>query len=97
MGQVLFDPPSVGGWAQNQYWLSTSAALARWRFAGELCRAADLSPVADAAPGSRVDAAAAMLSIPSWSTATAASLARASGDPATLMTLALNAPEYVTN
>ncbi len=97
MGQVLFDPPSVGGWAQNQYWLSTSAALARLRFAGELCRAADLSPVADVAPGSRVDAAAEVLSIPTWSTATAASLARASGDPVTLMTLALNSPEYVTN
>ena len=30
MGQVLFDPPSVGGWGQNEYWLSTAAALARW-------------------------------------------------------------------
>jgi len=97
MGQVLFDPPSVGGWAQNEYWLSTSAALARWRFAQELCRSADLSPVADAAPGSRVDAAAELLSIPTWSSATATALARAAGDPATLMTLALNAPEYVTN
>jgi len=97
MGQVLFDPPSVGGWAQNQYWLSTSAALARWRFAGALCRVADLSPVADVAPGSRVEAAAGLLSIPTWSSTTAASLARASGDPVTLMTLALNSPEYVTN
>lgn len=46
MGQVLFDPPSVGGWSQNAYWLSTAAALARWRFAQVVVAKADLSAVA---------------------------------------------------
>jgi uncharacterized protein (DUF1800 family) len=96
MGQILFDPPSVGGWGQNEYWLSTSAALARWRFAHRLCNAADLSPLSDVAPSSRVEAAAELLSVPSWSNTTYAALDRAH-DPATLMTLAMCSPEYSAN
>jgi uncharacterized protein (DUF1800 family) len=97
MGQILFDPPSVGGWGQNEYWLSTSAALARWKFAHELCRVADLSPISDVAPGSRVEAAASLLAVSSWSGNTNAVLTQAGGDPATLMTLAMVSPEYVAN
>ena len=96
MGQILFDPPSVGGWGQNEYWLSTSAALARWRFAHRLCNAADLSPISDVSPGSRIEAAAEFLSVPSWSTTSYAALGRAR-DPATMMTLAMSSPEYSTN
>jgi uncharacterized protein (DUF1800 family) len=96
MGQILFDPPSVGGWGQNQYWLSTAAALDRWKLANRLCKIADLSPVADAAPASRVDAVASLLSVSSWSTTTYSVLTRAA-DPATLTTLALVSPEYVAN
>ncbi len=96
MGQILFDPPSVGGWGQNQYWLSTSASLARWRFAHRLCNTADLSSVSDVAPGSRIDAAAEFLSVASWSDHTYAALKNA-GDPATLMTLAMSSPEYSAN
>ena len=97
MGQVLFDPPSVGGWSQNSYWLSTAAALARWTFAHDLAAKADLSPVADASPASRIDAVGALLSVPQWSPATASALTKASGDPALITTLALVSPEYVTN
>jgi len=96
MGQILFDPPSVGGWGQNEYWLSTSAALARWRFAHRLCSTADLSQIADVAPNSRVEAAADFLSVPSWSNTTLDVLERAS-DPAMLMTLAMSSPEYTAN
>ncbi len=97
LGQVLFDPPSVGGWPQNGYWLSTSASLTRWEFAHRLAHAADISPVADAAPPSRVDAAAEMLTISDWSASTAAVLRGAANDPPTLVTLALVSPEYVSN
>jgi len=97
MGQVLFDPPSVGGWAQNQYWLSTAAALARWRFAHRLAAGADLSAVADQPRRSRVEAAASLLSVPGWSSTTASALSGASGDPQLLVTLALVSPEYVSN
>jgi uncharacterized protein (DUF1800 family) len=97
LGQVLFDPPSVGGWPQNGYWLSSSAALTRWKFAHRLARAADISSVADASPSSRVGAAADMLTVSEWSAGTAAALQRAAGDPPTLVTLALVSPEYVSN
>lgn len=33
MGQTLFDPPSVAGWGQGDYWLGTVSAWARGGFA----------------------------------------------------------------
>ena len=33
MGQVLFDPPSVGGWPENESWISSNTMLARINFA----------------------------------------------------------------
>ncbi len=97
LGQILFDPPSVGGWPQNNYWLSTSAALTRWRFAHALARRADISAVADAAPPARVDAVSELLSVPSWSSTSARALSAAASDPPSLVTLALVSPEYVSN
>lgn len=32
MGQMLFDPPSVGGWPQNESWISSNTMLARANF-----------------------------------------------------------------
>jgi uncharacterized protein (DUF1800 family) len=32
MGQVLFDPPSVGGWPDNASWITSSTMLARINF-----------------------------------------------------------------
>ncbi len=97
MGQVPFDPPSVGGWGQNTYWLSTAAALTRWKFAARLSAEADISLVADAAPSARVEAAAQLLSVPSWSSTTAKALAAASASPPDVVTLALVSPEFVSN
>ena len=97
LGQVLFDPPSVGGWAQNGYWLSTAAALTRWKFAHRLARRGDISNVTDAVGSDRVDAAAELLAVLRWSDSTASALRRAVADPPTLMTLAMVSPEYVTN
>ncbi|MEZ5165374.1 MAG: DUF1800 family protein [Acidimicrobiales bacterium] len=34
MGQTLFDPPSVAGWGQGDYWLSTASAWAKGAFVG---------------------------------------------------------------
>jgi uncharacterized protein (DUF1800 family) len=96
MGQVPFDPPSVGGWGQNTYWLSTAAALVRWKFADKVAREGDISLVADSAPPARLEATGELLSVPSWSPTTASVLRRAP-DPATMVALALVAPEYVSN
>jgi len=97
LGQVLFDPPSVGGWEQNGYWLSTAAALTRWDFAHRLASTADISSVADQPVAARVDATAALLSLTGWSATTAAALQQAAGNPETLVTLGLVSPEYVSN
>ena len=32
LGQTLFDPPSVGGWGENAYWISSNSMLARANF-----------------------------------------------------------------
>ena len=33
LGQALFDPPSVGGWPENESWISSNTMLARANFA----------------------------------------------------------------
>jgi uncharacterized protein (DUF1800 family) len=97
MGQIPCNPPSVGGWAQNQYWLSTSAALARWTCAHAMASVVDLSAVADAPASTRIETLASVLGLPSWSSTTNSVLQQAGGDPALLTTLALVSPDYVTN
>ncbi len=41
MGQTLFEPPNVAGWAQNGYWLSTASSWARGDLAWYLAWQAD--------------------------------------------------------
>jgi uncharacterized protein (DUF1800 family) len=38
MGQVLFDPPSVGGWRTGTAWFASASMLARMNFAAALAR-----------------------------------------------------------
>ncbi|HTJ76692.1 MAG TPA: DUF1800 domain-containing protein [Acidimicrobiales bacterium] len=95
LGQAPFQPPDVGGWPQNTYWLNTSFSLARLRFASALAGKADVSSLSSAAPADRPAAAARLLSVDGWGPSTAAALAGAAGDPRALLTLALVAPEYV--
>ena len=38
---TLFDPPTVAGWGENGYWLSTARAWAKSRFANNLKWSAD--------------------------------------------------------
>jgi len=95
LGQQPFAPPSVGGWPQNGYWLTTSFALARLKFATAVAQKAKLETLAAAAPSERPAAAARLLAVDGWGPMTAAALAQASADPKALITLALVAPEYV--
>lgn len=97
MGQIPCNPPSVGGWAQNQYWLSTSAALARWKCAHVMASLVDLTAVADAPARVRIETLGSILGVPAWSPTTVSVLRQAGGDPALLATLALVSPDYVTN
>jgi uncharacterized protein (DUF1800 family) len=94
LGQLPFAPPSVGGWPEGAAWLSTSATAARVTFATALAAKADLSPLADEAPGARVDAIANLLAVDRWSAATQRALAAVAADPGRLAVLALISPEY---
>ena len=97
LGQVPFDPPSVGGWGQNGYWLSTAAALVRWQFARRLSQLGDISMVADAPRRSRVSAAGSCSRSPPGHRRTAKALSGAASNPQNLVTLALVSPEFVSN
>ncbi|MEK7862256.1 MAG: DUF1800 domain-containing protein [Chloroflexota bacterium] len=50
MGQVLFNPPDVGGWPENAHWISSNTMLARANFAtGLVASLRRLPSAADAA------------------------------------------------
>ncbi len=91
LGQVPFDPPNVGGWPAGTPWLTTAAALARLKLAQALAAAGDISPVADAAPAQRVEAARALLGLPAFTPRTAAALTPL--PPPQLVAAALASPE----
>ncbi|HEY4007263.1 MAG TPA: DUF1800 domain-containing protein [Pseudonocardia sp.] len=93
LGQVPFTPPSVGGWPAGVPWLTTAAALTRMRLAQTIAATGDISPVADAAPGARIDATAALLGLPGFTDRTVAALRPLAGNPAQLVGLAMAAPE----
>jgi uncharacterized protein (DUF1800 family) len=97
LGQLPFEPPSVGGWPQNTYWLSTATALARFEFATAISARADLSAIERLRAKNRPDAAARMLGITRWSQTTHRALGRVAHDPRSVLTLAITAPEYVLN
>jgi uncharacterized protein (DUF1800 family) len=97
LGQVPFEPPSVGGWPAGSLWLTTGAALVRLSLAQLVVRNADLSTVADAAPAARVEAVRNLLSVDRWSPRTVAALAGVKGDPKALVTIGACAPEYVVS
>ncbi len=97
LAQEPFNPPNVGGWPQNEYWLNTATAQARLQYGYAVGRSADLSALDAVAPGQRVDALAHLLSIDGWGPTTAAALNHVAADPPTLVAVALSAPEYVLN
>ena len=96
LNQVPFDPPSVGGWPQNGYWLSTATALSRLKLADQLTREANLSWLTGASAAQRPDVVAAQLGVDGWTSATNTALLKAP-DPRSQLTVALVSPEYVLN
>jgi uncharacterized protein (DUF1800 family) len=55
MGQTLFDPPSVGGWPQNESWVSSNTMLARANWATAAVNAAKKVPSAANAHQTHLD------------------------------------------
>jgi uncharacterized protein (DUF1800 family) len=97
LGQLPFDPPSVGGWGTNEYWLSTAASLAQLNFAQSVAQVANVAFLEDAAGPERVDVLAARLGIDGWTPHSGAVLNRTRDQMPDLISLALTAPEYVVN
>ncbi len=97
LGQVPFYPPNVSGWPSGQAWLSTAAATARMQAGVALAAAGDVSSVADASPADRIDAVAYLLGIARFSSRTSAALTAQIADPAHLIAVALNSPEYLVH
>jgi uncharacterized protein (DUF1800 family) len=107
-GQLLFAPPSVGGWGQNEYWLSTSNSNTYLGFANYITQYADLTDVANlnGQPSAQVHQVRQMLGIASLSNQSYAAMMKlATGlksDSGTwparqLMSLALVSPEFLVN
>jgi uncharacterized protein (DUF1800 family) len=96
LGEVPLRPPNVGGWPQNEYWLTTGSSMARLQIAAYATNLADLSAVADVPVSQRVDATANLLSV-EWSSATAGALGRVAGSAKELVALALVSPDYLLN
>jgi uncharacterized protein (DUF1800 family) len=95
LGQQLFNPPNVGGWGQNNYWLNTATAQLRLQVALLLARRADLTSLAAQPPRSRADALAGLLGIDGWGATSRAALDSVADQPDQLVALGLVSPEYV--
>ena len=50
MGQVLFDPPDVGGWPTNEAWISSNNVIARVNFVTQALGQLETAPPAADAP-----------------------------------------------
>jgi uncharacterized protein (DUF1800 family) len=94
LGQVPFEPPNVGGWPQNDYWLTTASSLGRLQLAAVLATALAPATLVQASIADRPAVAGHLLSV-DWTDPTATALAKAAGSPQALLALALVAPEYV--
>ncbi len=96
LNQVPFDPPSVGGWPQNGYWISTATALARLSSAEMLVKASNLDWLVGVSSAQRPDAIAAQLGVDGWTSSTNRAMQVASS-PSAQLTVALVSPEYILN
>jgi uncharacterized protein (DUF1800 family) len=99
LGQVLFRPPSVGGWPAGAAWLTTASAQARLKSGQALTVLAPgaVESLAGAAKGDRLDALARMLVVDGWTDRTSAVLSTAANEPRRLLALGLATPEYTVH
>ena len=101
LGQQPFVPLNVGGWGQNQYWLSTSASNNQLSLAWNVAQYADLTEILDlnGSPGAQVDAVKKLLAIDAWSDRTYRALWKTAdkGSAQELLVMALVSPEYLLN
>jgi uncharacterized protein (DUF1800 family) len=95
LGQVPFYPPNVSGWPSGQAWLSTAAAEERMRTGLVMANKGDLSTIEQSQPAQRIDAVGYLLGIGNFSARSVAALQPALSNPAALVAIGLNTPEYL--
>jgi uncharacterized protein (DUF1800 family) len=96
LNQKPLFPPSVGGWPDNGYWISTSSALIRFQFALQVAAKARLDWFAGANNAGRLTALASRLGVDEWTVSSAETIT-AAGEPRRQLAAALVTPEYVLN
>jgi uncharacterized protein (DUF1800 family) len=98
MGQVPFDPPNVGGWPTDEAWLNISSMQARLAFSKYIISQVKLDAL-NALPytDERITYLADLLGVSTWSTRTKSVFRTSLSNPAQLVLIAINAPEYVVS
>jgi uncharacterized protein (DUF1800 family) len=94
LGQLPFQPPSVGGWPAGAAWLTTSATQVRLRTAQLLAGKASVDRLTALPAAQRVDALARMLVVDGFTARTTEVLQTVAADPRRLLALGLASPEY---
>jgi uncharacterized protein (DUF1800 family) len=101
LGQQPFVPLNVGGWGQNQYWLSTAASNAQLSMGWNIAQYADITKIEDlnGNPGAQVAAVRKILGLDAWSNQTYRALWKVAqnGSPEELLVMALVSPEFLLN
>jgi uncharacterized protein (DUF1800 family) len=97
LAQEPFNPPNVGGWPQNGYWLNSATSLARLQAGLSFSQHLDLAWLTSLPVNQRAQALGIRLSVDGWGQTTAAALNHVAANPAALVALAVSAPEYVLN
>ncbi|MGI5498910.1 DUF1800 domain-containing protein [Lentzea sp. CA-135723] len=93
LGQTPFRPPSVGGWPAGGAWLTT----ATWPSRLDLAKIVADRAKPDLGTADRIEGVRRLLGVDSWSDRTRTALGKVSGDPAQLVVVAANSPEYVVS
>jgi uncharacterized protein (DUF1800 family) len=97
LGQVPFNPPSVGGWPAGEAWLSSATAQYRIAFAAWLIKQSELRGLKEIPVSSRVSKSADWLGVAEWSPRTQLALRGSLADPAQFALLALCSPEFIVS
>lgn len=97
MDQLVFLPPSVGGWPHGGAWLTTASVQVRLRLAELLAAKAPqstLDKLAVVPEAGRMDALGRLLVVDLWTGRTRQALADSAKDPRKLISMGLITPEY---
>ena len=90
-------PPSVGGWPAGGAWLTSASAQFRLSFAQYLIKSIDLAQLRAVPRADRINYLRDLLGIYQLSSRTEDALRAVLDEPARLILLLVNSPEYVVS